>query len=112
MMNYKKIVEGMIRRDSIEWLESLLTENGIGFKWVWDCGVDMEIQKQTDDIQYTVLCEVVMDSYSSKHFKVGGVVDDCGIYHSVVFDGEGKNVLWMSVKESREQFGITEFKVA
>lgn len=109
-MTYKKIVEGMVRRDSIDWVEELLNEHDIKFKWVWDCGVNFEQEKEL--VYYDILCEVIMSDYYKVYVMVGGTIDDSGIAHSVVWDADKKNIIWMEAKETREFLGISEFKIA
>lgn len=109
-MTYKKIVEGMVRRDSIDWVEELLNEHDVKFKWVWDCGVNFEQEKEF--VYYDILCEVIMSDYHKVYVRVGGTIDDSGISHSAVWDGDKKNIIWMAVKETREFLGISEFKIA
>ena len=109
-MTYKKIVEEMLRTDSTEWVNDLLKENEIPYKWVFGCGVEME--KEKDEILYTVLCEIVLENYSKRYVKVGGTVDDIlGICHSAIWDGKQKNVIWMNTESGRDALKIKEFKL-
>ena len=108
-MTYKAIVDGLIRRDSMEWVEGLLKESGIAYKWVHDCGVNFEPEKE--QILYDILLEIVLPDYATVYVRVGGTVSDVGIFHSVIWDREHE-IIWMSVEKTRDALGIEEFKIA
>lgn len=109
-MTYKKIVEGLVERDSRDWVEKLLCEMNIPYKYIF---VDVaELEKDKDNpywIYYTCKTDVYLSDYEYKHIEVGGTVDSMGVSHSVIWNANRK-IIWMSVEKTRQDLGITEFK--
>lgn len=113
-MTYKAIVKEMVRTEACKWVESLLKENDIEFRYV--CAntedVNLENDKKADQVYWDVKVEIWRSSWDIT-LIVGGTVDDmCGICKSVIWDRSQRNILWMSVEETRKQLGIGEFKIA
>ena len=110
-MTYKKIVEGCIERDSDKWIGKLLDDAGIKFHWTATGNVVLEKrEKPMDGFYYTCPIDITLNGYVHARVEVGGTVDDSGIYHSVVWDDK-HNIIWMSVSTTRDELGITEFKL-
>lgn len=111
-MTYKAVVAGMLERDSSKWIEKLLKEHNIVFSFA--VSEIEELTQEKDDIYYT--CKTTI--YGSKYsiipvlVYVGGVVNERGIYHSVVWKNKEHDICWMAVEKTREELGITEFKIA
>ena len=108
-MTYKKIVYRMLERDARDWMEKLLKDTGIRV-------LSTEVEEmENEDIHFTYTVKVILTGNfpGLKFVWVGGTVcDDLGICHSSVFRSREKcDIAWMSVKESRELLGITEFKI-
>lgn len=112
-MTYKKIVKSMVQQNAVNWFEKLMSENGFEcFVFVND--VEFENDKEKDTIFWTVKVDVYFKSDVGvrKYYEIGGTVDDlCGICCSVIWDNNHE-IIWMSVKESREALGIKELKIA
>ena len=109
-MTYKKIVIDILQQQSREWVEKLLNENGIEYDFTWSDILELENDKEQDMIYWTVEVTVGMNGLR-KVLQVGGTADDLtGICKSVIWDSK-KNIVWMSVKETRDQLGITEFNI-
>lgn len=110
-MTYKKIVYGMIDRDSRQWVEKVLKDHGIEYKWV---SALTEVKTEPDkDMGFLYECaiEITLEKCIHKTVIVGGVVDEYAIHHSVIWN-EKRQIIWMAVEKTREALGITEFKVA
>lgn len=110
-MTYKAIVRNMIRHESEKWVQKLLAEYNIEHKFTTVGCIEMENDKEKDVIYWTTGIGVwVPGGYVT--LEVGGTADDIlGICKSVIWD-EKHNIIWMGAKETREQLGITEFKIA
>ena len=110
-MTYKAIVKELIRTEAETWVEKLLKDNNIEYKYTSSTVIEMENDKKYDHILWQAAIDI---TFNNRHKKVvvGGTADDVlGICKSVVWDG-GLNIIWMSRKETRDQLGITEFKIA
>lgn len=111
-MTYKKIVEELIRAKANKWVEKLLEENGIDYRFTNSEVIEMENDKDRDTIYWQVRVEIIRNSYFSDWLVVGGTADDlAGICSSVIWD-RNHNIVWMSVEETRKQLGIEKFKIA
>lgn len=111
-MTYKAVVAGMLERDSSKWIDKLLKEHGIKFNFT--CSEIEELTQEKDDIYYTCKTTIYGSKYSILPVSVyvGGVVNERGIYHSVVWKNKEHDICWMAVEKTREELGITEFKIA
>lgn len=110
-MTYKKFAEMMVEEAACKWLKEMCGEG-------WDIlNAKTEIEKdKTGDLFYTVEIEIraAGDWFpgNKKTYIVGGAVGEyTGICNSVIWRPTecGKEIAWMSVKETREELGITEF---
>ena len=114
-MTYKKIVAMMVEEDARKWLEKVLAEHGYESRYVFveDGGATFESDKDMDTFRWAVKLTVrFKKDPGNYYFEIGGTVDDfCGIFHSVIWNRK-HDILWMSVKQTREQLGIKEFKIA
>lgn len=112
-MTYKQVVSGFLRRDSQNWVEKLLDNSGIKYKFAE--AAEPELEKHDDPkyfgFYYTVPVKIYTNWYIFETVLVGGTVSDSGIYHSVVWN-EMKEILWMSVESTRKDLGIEEFKLS
>lgn len=111
-MTYKAVVAGMLERDSSKWIEKLLKEHNIVFSFA--VSEIEELTQEKDDIYYTCKTTIYGTKYSiiPVSVYVGGVVNERGIYHSVVWKNKEHDICWMSVEKTREELGIKEFKIA
>ena len=113
-MTYKKIVEGIVERESRQWVKELLKENGIE-GCIFSEGVKLENEKEHDQFSWEVELRVYVEG-EEKTLIVGGVADDVGIYKSVIWKADHwknlRDIIWMAVKNTRDCLGITEFKIA
>lgn len=113
-MTYKAIVERMIEIEATKFVEKTLQNSNIDYSFAEAWETNMENDKQAD----TIFWEVEVKIYDRKHLIptrviVGGTADShCLICSSVIWDSNKKNILWMAVKETREELGIKEFKIA
>lgn len=114
-MTYKKIVEFEIEQDARKWVEEVISESGYeevyGKPYVFIDSIELENDKRCDIVFWTVKADVRFESNMlRRHLEVGGTADDlCGICHSVIWDA-AHDILWMSVKSTREALGIDTFK--
>ena len=111
-MTYKAVVAGMLERDSSKWIDKLLKEHGIKFNFT--CSEIEELTQEKDNIYYTCKTTIYGSKYSILPVSVyvGGVVNERGIYYSVVWKNKEHDICWMAVEKTREELGITEFKIA
>lgn len=110
-MTFKKIVAGLVGRSADRWVRDLIGEGN--FDWTSTGSVSFDLDGTVGNT-YTVEIEVVAkQGYSYKKTKlfVGGSVDEYNIYNSVIWDAN-HNIIWMSVEKTREDLGITEFKIS
>ena len=112
-MTYKQIVDGFLQRDSQKWVEKLLNDAGIKYKFTETASAELEKHDAAKyfGFYYTVPVKIYKENYIKKTVLVGGTVGETGIYHSVVWS-EMKEILWMSVESTRKDLGITEFKLS
>ena len=112
-MTYKAIVKEMIRAEAKGWLESVLEQHLINYRFM-DSGsvTEMYIDKEQDTVYWAVKVSLNMAVFGPDTVvKVGGTADDLlGICCSVIWDGNG-NIIWMANKDTRGSLGITEFKL-
>ena len=109
-MTYKKILESMIRTESMNWIESLLADSSIQYRFV--SGDDAVIERD-DDGSFVWSCRVKVytEDYCQYTVEAGGTVDDMlGICKSVVWD-ENHMIVWMARQGTREALGIEQFKL-
>lgn len=112
-MTYKKIVANLVEEDARNWMEKVLDANGYDKAFIFVEDVELENDKERDTVFWSVKVEVRFERDILRYcFEIGGTADDlCGICHSVIW-GRNREVLWMSVKETREDLGIESFKLA
>lgn len=112
-MTYKKIVYGLIERDSQRWLEKLLDENGIEYLYTSIKDVSTEARKNKMlGRYYHCNIRITLDYLTDKTVQIGGVIDEYGVYHSVIRDPDDiMKIYWMAVEDTRKELGITEFKL-
>jgi hypothetical protein len=111
-MTYKKIVEGMVESSARKWVEELLEKSGFD---AFLFGANVEVKKDPD-APFWMLWTVELDvhdrnSIMTYHISVGGTVDESGVCNSVIWNSKGHNI-WFNNADTREAFGINEFKVA
>lgn len=108
-MTYKKIVEMLIEEKARKFMDKVLEENRIEAEYVCVDGSTLENDKKRDTIFWETVLTVRINNIRRKYI-VGGTADDlCGICASVVWNGK-HDILWLSVKETREELGITTFE--
>lgn len=109
-MTFKKIVTGLVGMSADRWVRDLIREGNYDWTTVKSVSFDLD---GTFGNQYTVEIEVTKRGlpYKKTQLFVGGAVDEYNIYNSVIWD-ESHNIIWMSVERSREELGITEFKLS
>ena len=111
-MTFKKIVGGIVERDAEVWVNKLLEENGIIFHWTDAKVTEMKMDSRDKYSMYwTVQVSVRLQGYIKVDLFVGGTADEFGIYPSVIWDNK-HNAIWFAVENTRETFGINEFKIA
>lgn len=111
-MTYKAIVKNMIEIKAGNWVEKLLKENNIEYKWTEEEVTNLENDKESNTILYTCTVTITLEAYNKVVVLVGGTADDmCGICTSVIWDENHDNIIWMSVAETRNELGINEFKL-
>lgn len=109
-MTYKKCLEHLITVKSRKWIESLLAESSIQYRFV---SCDDAVIEKDDDGSFLWTCRVHVHTgeYGHEVVDVGGTVDDLvGICKSVVWD-VNHMIVWMSSKGTREALGIEQFKL-
>lgn len=110
-MTYKSIVTAMIEKDSQNWIEGLLGKHDIEFRWTETEIKELKYNKY--DYLYVCNVKVIFPNYKRVVLEVGGTVDDIlGICHSVIWNEDGNQIVWMNQEKTREQLGIEEFKIA
>ena len=115
-MTYKAIVKEMIRREAERWVCSIMEENNISYKWTSSETTDIKMDKDSNGF----LWEAKVDVYGRPSWGngyvilyVGGSVDDMiGICPSVIWSMDKKKIIWMASEETREDLGITEFRIS
>lgn len=109
---YKKVVEFLIVQKSKQWIEELLTENNIGYKFISiKSKVEFEREKDDPNIYWTSQIDICFDC-GFKTIYVGGTADDfIGISESVIWDSEQREILWMANETTRKNLGISQFKI-
>ena len=112
MTSYKKIVAHLLEMTAQSWVEQLLEKNGIEYTFTSVRETEMENDKEEGTVYWKVPIEI---SRKGNIFPtvviVGGTADDlCGICKSVIWDDK-KEIIWMTVKETREKLGIDRFVI-
>ncbi len=114
-MTYKAIVEGMTRGIAKQWVQQLLDDNGIKYRWV-DCD-EASFENDRPNLLWTCKVDIVLENYVHRSVIVGGSADDMiGICCSAIWRdiGEqslGKEPIWMNSCKSRWSLGIKEFRL-
>lgn len=114
MTSYKKIVAHLLEMTAQSWVEQLMEKNGIEYTFTSARAeeIKMKIFKDLD----TILWDIPIEIYRKGDIfpvvvTVGGSVDDeSGICKSVIW-GEGKKLIWMGARETREKLGIDRFDI-
>lgn len=117
-MSYKKCLEGMIGQAAQDYLEALaLKHRALGPDDVVMFYESVEIMPNDIPLENSYTWECVIPIYvagSGLHaikVYVGGTVDpDFGILCSSIRRENG-SIIWLDVPESRQAYGITEFKI-
>ena len=115
-MTYKAIVKEMIRREAERWICSLLDENNISYKWTSSEITDIKADKDFNGFLWEAkvdVCGIPGQRVYCIPLYVGGSVDDMiGICPSVIWSADKKTIIWMSSEKTRENLGITEFRIS
>ena len=113
-MTYKAIVKELIRNDAKAWVEKLLKENGIAFRYTHSETTELEHDKESNSILWTAKIEIKMEGQATLlTVYAGGTADDLlGICHSVIWNSDKKKILWMSSYDTRKSLGIKAFQIA
>ena len=110
-MTYKKLAMELVRKGVSKWIEDVLTENGIDYKYVFADDPIMKNDKKQDCFYWDCTAEIMLPNYETIKVIAGGTADDMiGVSESVLWNAN-KRILWMSVKGAREQLGITELNL-
>ena len=110
-MTYKKLAIELVRRAVRKWIEDVLTENGIDYKYVFADNPTMQNDKKHDCFYWDCTAEIILPNDETIKVIAGGTADDMiGVSESVLWNAN-KNILWMSVAETRKQLGITELNL-
>ena len=108
-MTYKKIVERLVEDKARAFMEKALADNGIEAEYVIVDGSTLENDRKRDTVFWETVLTARINNIRRKYI-VGGTADDlCGICASVIWNGK-HDILWMSVKQTREELGITTFE--
>lgn len=109
-MTFKKIVGGMVERVANKWVNDLLNENGIIFRWT-----DAEVTEMNTSDKYsmywTVKVSVMLQGYIKVDLFVGGTADEYDFYPSVIWNDKHDEI-WVATESTRKILGIDEFKIA
>ena len=112
-MTYKAIVERMIEIEATRFVEKTLEENNVPFSFAEAWETKMENDKEADTIYWDVEVKIYTDLPFPTRVIVGGTADShCLICKSVIWNSDKSKILWMSVESTRNELGITEFKIA
>lgn len=107
-MTYKAIVKRMVENEATNWLEKVLKENDINYKYT--ITNDTIFENEKDTFLYKTEIEIRISVYTVS-VVVGGTVDDtCGICTSVIWNDNHK-ILWMNTEEARKALGIEKFEI-
>ena len=109
-LTFKSIVIGYIRRDSQEWLESIMKNHSVNFKWT-ETSSNVNLERSSAHYYYDCPCQIVLETGETVSVIVGGVIDDDNIYHSVVYAENKTDILWMKQEKSRIHLGIETFSL-
>lgn len=110
-MTYKRLAMELVRRAVRKWIEEVLTENAIDYKWVSTNDPTMQNDKKQSCFYWDCTAEIMLPNYETITVIAGGTADDLiGISESVLWNAN-KKILWMSVAETRKQLGITELNL-
>lgn len=118
-MTYKAIVKDLLEKDSKQWVKKLLVENGLmdeDEERGWICSAECEnMTNEGQHISYEVKVVIVWKEGLPIHtdLRVGGTIDDMvGLCHSVIWNDDKSDIIWMATKTARLALGITEFKLS
>ena len=113
-MTYKAIVKELIRNDAKAWVEKLLNENGIAFRYTLSETSELKHDKESNTILWTAKIEIKMEGQRDLlTVYAGGTADDfLGICHSVLWNKDMKKILWMANYDTRKSLGIKTFQIA
>lgn len=114
-MTYKGIIEMMIERESINWVEDLLKKNGFENYCTIGNGVEITKDKRVDYFLFDAKIKVFgleIGVNNEKQLIIGGTVDDTiGICTSVIWNADKSKVIWTSASDTRDLFKITDFEI-
>lgn len=112
-MTYKAIVERMIEIEATRFVEKTLEKNNVSYSFAEAWETKMENDKKADTIYWDVVVKIYDGSPFPTKVIVGGTADShCLICSSVIWNSTHDKILWMSVESTRNELGITEFKIA
>ncbi len=110
-MTYKAIVKRMVEIEASRFVEKELEANGVDYQFATAESCAMENDKESDTIFWNVEVKIYGASFPVKVI-VGGTADDhCMICSSVIWDSTKSHILWLAVKETREELGIETFRI-
>lgn len=110
-MTYKAIVKRMIEIEATRFVEKTLDANEVDYHFATAEDCTMENDKESDTIFWNAEVKIYGAAFPVTVI-VGGTADDhCLICSSVIWNKEKNRILWLAVKETREELGITSFKV-
>ena len=111
-MTYKAIVKSLISEEAERFVERALEKNEIAYSFTFIVETTMENDKEKDTIFWETEIEIILEDRKIA-VVAGGTADDLtGICASCIWSAGKKKLLWMASRSTREQLGISEFKIA
>jgi len=106
-MTYKKMIEGVVERDCVNWVEQFITK-----KEVFALGNKTTLKIEGGTCYFD--CEVRVyrsNSYVFPAYYVGGTISEFGTVYKSVIRNDSKEIVWASTKELRALEGIEDFQI-
>jgi len=106
-MTYKKMIEGVVERECVNWVEQFITKEG-----AFASGDKTTLEIEGSTCYFT--CEVRvygMSSCISPTYYVGGTISESGIVYKSVIRNYSQEIVWASTKELRALEGIENFQI-
>ena len=114
-MTYKKLLGIAIENDAAKWVAKVMDKNDIKHELCVGYLKDMYFDDETllYDVTVTIDRHDARGNLYETEVVVGGAMNEVSgeFNHSVIWDSNHK-IIWMSVRETREEMGITELRIA
>ena len=104
-MTYKAVLQEVIRKDAQNWIEYLLKQSGIAYRYTYAYDPATEHSKALDGFYWIVRVLIILPDYKSREVRAYGFADSViGIERREVLDND-QITLWRADQD------ISEFKI-